>query len=107
MTIIEDQRKHLALNAIMQALGTQAGDDSVNLFIEHHLEELPQGYWQKHLGSGTPERASIISLLQLHASWGEENIEYFDFTLPDEVTDYVISVRFDSTGRIESISMES
>jgi hypothetical protein len=37
----------------------------------------------------------------------EGEIEYFDFTLPDEVTDYVISVHFDDAGTIEGISMES
>ncbi|NTV87569.1 MAG: DUF2004 domain-containing protein [Burkholderiaceae bacterium] len=107
MTTIEIQRQKIALEAIKQAFGTEAGEDSVNLFTEHHLAELPQSYWQQHLGSGTPEPASIIGLLQFRSSWGEEDIEYFDFTLPDEVTNYVISVHFDSAGSIDGISMES
>jgi hypothetical protein len=100
------ERQQLALQAIKQAFGTEAGEDNVNLFVEHHLEELPQSYWQQHLDSG-PEPASIINLLQLRSSWGEEDIEYFDFTLPDEVTDYVVSVHFDGTGSIDGFSMES
>lgn len=107
MTTIEVQRQKIALEAIKQKFGTEAGEDSVNLFVEHHLAELPQSYWQQHLGSGAAEPASIIGLLQLRSSWGEEDIEYFDFTLPDEVTDYVISVHFDSAGSIDGISMES
>jgi hypothetical protein len=107
MTTIEIQRQKIALEAIKHAFSTEAGEDSVNLFAEHHLAELPQSYWQQHLGSGKPEPASIIGLLQLRSSWGEEDIEYFDFTLPDEVTDYVISVHFDSSGSIDGITMES
>ncbi|HMT81414.1 MAG TPA: DUF2004 domain-containing protein [Azonexus sp.] len=107
MTTIDIQRQKIALEAIKQAFGTAAGEDSVSLFAEHHLAELPQSYWQKHLGSGNPEPASVIGLLQLRSSWGQDDIEYFDFTLPDEVTDYVISVHFDSAGSIDGISMES
>jgi hypothetical protein len=102
-----DKRQKLALDAITQAFGTEAGEDSVNLFVEHHLQELPHSYWQQHLGSNTPEPAAIVGLLQFKSSWGEGDIEYFDFTLPDEATDYLVSVHFDDAGAIDSISMES
>lgn len=102
-----DKRKNMALDAIKQVFGTEAGEDSANLFVEHHLGELPQSYWQHHLGSSTPEPKAVIGLLQFRSSWGEDDIEYFDFTLPDEATDYVVSVHFDSSGTIDGISMES
>jgi hypothetical protein len=57
-----------------------------------------------------PERQSLRQSLAYSNSvhlGGEEDIEYFDFTLPDEVTDYVISVHFDSSGSIDGITMES
>jgi hypothetical protein len=104
---VEAERRKLALDAIKKALGTEAGDDSVNLFVKHHLEELPPSYWQQHLGSGVPEPVAILDLLQLRSSWGEGDIEYFDFTLPDGATDYVVSVHFDGAGTIDGISMES
>jgi Protein of unknown function (DUF2004) len=104
---IEVERRNLALDAIKQAFGIEAGDDCVNLFVEHHLEELPSSYWQQHLGSGAPEPAAVLGLLQLRSSWGDGDIEYFDFTLPDEVTDYVVSVHFSGAGTIDGISMES
>lgn len=107
MTAVEADRQKLALESIKQAFGTEVGEDIVNLFVEHHLDDLPQRYWQQHLGSSTPEPAAIIDLPQLRESWGEGRIEYFDFTLPDEVTDYVISVHFDNEGAIDGISMES
>ena len=34
-------------------------------------------------------------------------MDTFDFTLPDEVTNYVICVRYDDDGEVEDISMES
>ena len=37
----------------------------------------------------------------------QNEIETFDFTLPEDVTDYVISVRFGGSGQVEEISMES
>lgn len=108
MTAIEvEKRQKLALDDIKNTFGTEAGEDSINLFVEHHLEELPQSYWRQHLGSSTPEPTAVIGLLQLRSSWGEDDIEYFDFTLPNEVTDYVISVHFDGAGKIDGISMES
>jgi len=108
MTAIEvGIRQKLALDAIKHTFGTEVGEDCVNSFVEHHLEELPQSYWQQHLGSSTPEPIAVIGLLQLHPSWGEDGIEYFDFTLPDEVTDYVVSVHFDIAGKIDEILMES
>jgi hypothetical protein len=38
---------------------------------------------------------------------GEGDIEYFDFTIPGEVSNYVLSVHFDGSDVIDSISMES
>lgn len=107
MTTIEIERQNLALNTIKQAFNTEAGEDSINLFVEHHLDELPQSYWQQHLGSGTPQPAAIVELLQFQSSWREGNVEYFDFTLPSGVTNYVISVHFDSAGTVNGLSMES
>ena len=101
------EREKLARDAIEQAFGTEAGEDSVTLFIEHHLAELPGTYWQQHLKSETPKASSVLGVLVLRSSWGEDDIENFDFTLPDNVTNYVISVHFDESGNIDGISMES
>jgi hypothetical protein len=37
-------RRQKALAAIHQAFGTEAGEDSINLFVEHHLDEMPPEY---------------------------------------------------------------
>jgi hypothetical protein len=108
MSDIESQkRRKLAFHAIKQAFGTEAGEDSVNLFVEHHLEELPTSYWREHLGASVPEPMAVIGLLELRSTWGDGDIEYFDFTFPGEVTDYLVSVHFDGAGEIDGKSMES
>jgi len=45
--------------------------------------------------------------LGMASSWVEDDCEVFDFTLPDEATDYVIAVRFDEQGRVAGIGMDS
>jgi hypothetical protein len=108
MTTTEmEKRQQIALEAIKQAFGTESGEDSIGLFIEHHMEEIPEAYWTEHLGTSAPDAAAVLGLLQFRSSWGEEDLEYFDFTLPGEVTNYVVSVRFGSSGAIDEISMES
>ena len=102
-----EKRAKLALDAIRNAYGTEAGEFSTTMFIGHHLEELSQDYWQEHTGTDAPDPAAVLRLLQLKSNWGEGDIESFDFSLPGDVTDYVLSVRFDDAGEIDEISMES
>lgn len=101
------KRAKQALDAIGQAFGTEADTFGVSLFVSHHLEELPQDYWLEHTGTATPAAAAVIALLELTSNWGEGELENFDFSLPGEVTDYVVSVHFDESGAIDGISMES
>jgi hypothetical protein len=44
----------------------------------------------------------------LQSHWGgDDELKTFDFTLPDDATNYLISVRFDEDGDVSGISMES
>jgi hypothetical protein len=102
------RRKTAALAAIKQS--AEDSHSSVVLFASHHLEELDPTYWQQHNGTKHPGRKQILDLLELRSHWGgegDDGIEVFDFTLPGNVTEYVISVRFDNDGAVEDISMES
>lgn len=94
-----------ALEGIRKASGTEQGEYSIDVFVSHHIGELPRTYWEKHLGTETPTSAQVIDLLALHSKWDGKKV--YDFTLPDEVTDYVVSVSFDDEGNIEDIKMES
>ena len=94
-----------ALEAIKRSAGTEVGEYGIDEFVSHHLDELPESYWQKHLGISAPANEQVIGLLVLKEKWEDE--EVYDFTLPDEVTDYVVSVSFDDDGQIQDIVMES
>ncbi|WP_325892441.1 DUF2004 domain-containing protein [Grimontia sp. NTOU-MAR1] len=94
-----------ALQAIKDSSGTEIGEDGVDLFVSHHLEELPTSYWVELLGTESPSSEQVIGLLVLRSKW--EGEEVYDFTLPGEVTDYVVSVTFNEEGKVESIEMES
>ncbi len=94
-----------ALEGIKQSSGTEQGEYGIDEFISHHLDELPASYWEKHIGTPKPTSEQVINLLILRSKWEDE--EVYDFTLPDDVTDYVVSVSFDEDGFIEDITMES
>jgi hypothetical protein len=100
------RREVVARAAIKRALG---GDDSgVSLFVSHHLDELDSAYWKKHFSTDRPDPLRILDALVLRSHWGgDDEISTFDFTLPEGVTQYVISVGFDEAGEASDISMES
>ena len=104
------RRTTAALAAIKQSLEDGDKDSAVALFASHHVEELKPAYWKKHAGKPRPSAKQVVALLELRSHWGdddEDGIDTFDFTLPGEVTDYVISVRFAEDGEVEDVSMES
>ncbi|WP_415753822.1 DUF2004 domain-containing protein [Pseudomonas leptonychotis] len=94
-----------AIEGIKQSYGTEQGEYGIDEFVSHHLEELPKTYWEKHLGTSTPSHEQVIDLLVLRSKWDDE--EVYDFTLPEEATNYVLSVSFDEDGDIDDIVMES
>jgi hypothetical protein len=102
------RREAVARAAIKQAFGAEGDKFCATLFVSHHLEELAPAYWKKHLSVEKPDSRLVLDLLVLHAHWGgDDEIDTFDFALPDEVSNYVMSVRFDASGNISEISMES
>ncbi len=94
-----------ALEGIKQLSGTEQGEHSIDEYVSHHLDELSPSYWEKHTGTPKPTNVQVIDLLVLRSKWEDEEI--YDFTLPGDVTDYVVSVSFDEDGLIEDILMES
>jgi hypothetical protein len=102
------RRTAAALAAIKRSLGEE--DSAVSMFASHHVEELDAAYWKQHAGTAKPTPKQVVDLLELRSHWGDEDedgIDTFDFTLPGDVTDYVVSVRFDEDGEVEDVSMES
>jgi hypothetical protein len=102
------RRESAARAAIKSAVGTADEESDVALFISHHLEEIGSDYWKQHFSTVTPDQHRILDSLVLRSHWGgDDEIDRFDFTLPDGVTDYVISVGFDSLGQVSDVGMES
>jgi hypothetical protein len=102
------KREAAARAAIKKAFGTADDESGATLFVSHHLEELDSNYWKKHLSTETPEPGRVLELLELRSHWGgDDEIDTFDFTLPEDVTNYVISVTFEESGEVSEITMES
>jgi hypothetical protein len=102
------RRESAARQAIKNGFDMEDEESGVAMFVAFHLEELPSDYWLARLKTARPAPSAVLDILELQAHWGEDDeMEYFDFTLPGKVTDYVISVHFDGKGKIIEISMES
>lgn len=108
--IIVKGQEQVARLAMRAALENQQAEDSVELFIQHHLEEIEPAYWEKYSGSSLPTPLQVLDLLVLADPWESDDIdrrEILDFTLPAGMTQYVICVSFDAKGQVIDISMES
>lgn len=104
------KREKTAIAAIKNAFDTEGDEYGGTLFVHHHLEEIEEDFWIKHLGTSHPEPKQVLDILVLQSHWDsedDEGIDVFDFTLPDDITNYVICVRFDEEGQIEEITVES
>lgn len=104
------RREAAARAAIARSFGKEEGEFGANQFVSHHLDEMEGSYWREHLGTASPDPARVLSILVLRSHWSSEDddgIDVFDFTLPGDVSDYVLSVSFDEAGQIEEMSMES
>ncbi len=85
-------------------------ENEVQLFCSHHLVEIDEDYWRENLGTPNQDPKRVLEILVLRSHWSadeEDGIDNFDFTLPGEVTDYVLAVKFTEDGEVGWIAMES
>ena len=102
------QRTEAARAAIAAAYGSEADEFGTTRFISHHLEEIEPTYWKGKFNTATPEPISILEALVLRSeSNNDDEIDILDFTLPGNVTNYVLCVTFNDEGEVVDISMES
>ena len=87
--------------------GTPDDEFGATMVVSHHLNELDDSYWMKHTGTSKPNSRQVLRILELRIDEEEEEIDILDFTLPDGVTNYVLSVEFDDSGSVAGVSMES
>jgi len=55
-----ERREKSARDAIKRALGTKEDEYGATLFVSHHLAEIEESYWQKHLGTANPEPSGVL-----------------------------------------------
>ncbi len=106
------RRVEAARAAIHAAYGTEGDEFGATLFVSHHLEELEPAYWEEQFQTARPDPQRILDALVLRSEFDEEEdggeqLDTLDFTLPGDVTDYVLCVTFGEEGEVEDISMES
>lgn len=110
---LEESRDVLAKRAIKASLQADAKSfDDVTMFVEHHLAELDRSYWIEQLETASPTPEKVLHLLELKSTWHQfveedEQPDTFDFTLPGDVTQYIICVLFNEKGTVEKIDMQS
>jgi hypothetical protein len=102
----------IARNAMLDASADDDEDfEPVSLFVSHHIEELPNSDLDGLFGTRTPTTEVFLSKLVLReVSFHPDDLDefvWFDYTLPGDVTDQVIVVRFDGEGNAVSIDTES
>ncbi len=105
----KDQKIEIATKEISKRCRTPDGEMSVDLFVSHHQEEIAPSEWKSLLGNANPSEDEILASIVFKTSWDSEDdgvIDTYDITLPNDLTQYVISVRFDCD-QIASVDMES
>ena len=103
-----DQREQVARAAIREVFGTPEDEYAATIFVSTHLEHQSPDYWLEHLGTEKPDPQSVLDILVLRDTWGgDDELMNFDFTLPGNVADDVICVRFDAEGNVVEIVCES
>ena len=109
MSSPEAARVLVARAEIQSIYGKPKGENSVTLFVSHHLDELDSEEWLDCIGVAKPRPEDILNSLVLETAWSSEDdgtIDMYDFTLPKNMTQYVIAVRF-AGDTIVDIDMES
>src|SRR5688500_961069 len=102
------RRTEAARAAIKAAYGTEDDEYGATLFVSHHLAELYPSYWKENFQTAGPEPQQILDALVLRSDLeDDDDIDSLDFSLPGDVTDYVLCVSFDEAGEVADISMES
>lgn len=105
-----NQKEKIVLTKIRSLYGTPEGEFGPTLFVSHHLDEVEKADWLTVLKTENPTPQQILESLVLVDAWSttdNETNNTYDFSLPGNVTNYLLSVRFSEDDRVEDVSMES
>lgn len=99
----------IALEKIKAVFDTPEGEESTTLFVSHHLNEIEPAQWQAAVGNKNPNPDQILASLIPIDQWSsndDEIIDTFDFSLPNDLTNYLLTVRV-VDGTASDVAMES
>ena len=109
-----EELDQVARDAILDAGADdlEEGDEPVSLFMNHLMEELERSDLTKLFGTTTPDVMAFLGKLMLrsvsfHPDADEDDFSRFNYTLPGELTHYVLVVRFDTGANAMAVDMES
>ncbi|MEP3888995.1 MAG: DUF2004 domain-containing protein [Hellea sp.] len=105
-----DEKAKTALAKIKSLHGTPEDEFGTTLFVSHHLEEISKADWLKVLKTETPTSEQILDALILIGAWSSSDddvIDTYDFSLPDNLTNYPLSACFSEDDKNIEVSMES
>jgi hypothetical protein len=90
----------------------RGSDSNVLLYREHHLEELSADqvraiFSQPDESVDIDRFLSALYLLRVSLHAAADACAVFDYTISKDATQYVLAVRFDRSGAIAAIEMES
>ena len=110
-TLNEPRVKEYLSHFIKKDFDLDTESEAVKMYMEHHLEELEQADINKLFGTTEVSSDQFLSKLALCRVGiypdSDEDFAVFDISLPEDVTDYLLVVRFSVDGEISYISMES
>ena len=105
-----DKKAKTALAKIKSLHGTPEGEYGPTLFVSHHLEEISKAEWMELLKTETPTSEQMLDALVLIDAWSsydDDVVDTYDFGLPDNLTNYLLSARFSKDYKSIEVSMES
>ena len=81
---MDASKEKRALKAIKESSGKEEGEYAIDLFVEHHLNELSESDWTESIGIPKPTPTQVIESITLKECWDDGLV--YDFTLPNDVT---------------------
>jgi len=102
----------LARAAILDAPNSDADEDPVTFYAAHHIQELEPEDLRALFDTDAPTVAAFLAKLSLRSlciypDEDDDAFAVFDYTISEELTQYVLAVGFDRGGNALSIDMES
>lgn len=94
-------RQQAALYAIKNSEGTPYWEGGVKPFLSHCIDEVDSEYWVSEMGTPNPSYSDILELIMFKEY--RDNNQALDFTLPENVTAYVIRVSFNEDDEVADI----